>query len=247
MFRKSKAQGEARLPNQVRVYAIGDIHGRFDLFRKLMRQIEEDHASRGEALVRVIVLGDFIDRGPDSAALAKSLQTIAATSPNFIVLKGNHEAAMVDGLDGDERAFQLWLENGGDAALASWGVPDWMIASQDFHELAFFARKVIPPEVLDWMRNLEISHRCGDYFFVHAGVRPGIPLAKQDMYDMLWIRDQFLQCEEWHGAMIVHGHSIDEAGPQLMRNRIGVDTGAYRTGMLTAIGLERDQHWVLGT
>jgi serine/threonine protein phosphatase 1 len=236
-----------RLPDRTRIYAIGDIHGRLDLFQKLVRMIEKDNALRPRAKVKMIVLGDFIDRGPDSAEVVHALQAIAAKTRNLVVLKGNHEQAMVGGLAGDFDALELWLAYGGAATLASWGVPEALIGMHDVRALLAAAEQKIPASVTNWMDRLPTTYRAGDYLFVHAGVRPGVPLDRQEAKDLLWIRGSFLESGEDHGAMIVHGHSIREEGADFQSNRIGIDTGAYRTGVLTALGIEADRCWTLST
>lgn len=247
MLLQSRSGERPRLPDQTRVYAIGDVHGRLDLLRKLVRMIEQDNALRARARVKLVVLGDFIDRGPDSAEVVRALLAIAAKTRNLIVLKGNHEQAMVGGLAGDFDALEMWLAYGGEATLTSWGVRESLIGMHDVRALLADAEQRIPASVTNWMSRLPVTYRAGDYLFVHAGVRPGVPLDRQDPKDLLWIRNDFLESTEDHGAMIVHGHSIREDGPDFQLNRIGIDTGAYRTGTLTALALEADRCWTLST
>jgi len=226
-----------------RIYAIGDIHGRLDLLRALLIAIEIDASARAPMPTRVVILGDFIDRGPDSM----KLMTIFAgmKSSRVVVLKGNHEAALVDALRGDHDAMDLWMAYGGDATLRSFGVTETEIDPDDSRALIELARKIIPRNLVEWLERLPVFYRRGPYYFVHAGVRPGVPLERQSVDDQLWIRDEFTQSTNDYGAVIVHGHSINENGVIFRANRIGVDTGAYRTEVLSAVGLEADNQWAV--
>lgn len=229
-----------------RIYAIGDIHGRLDLLWQLMGQIEKDKAARGPARCRLVILGDFIDRGPDSARIATVLASQRAQS-GVIVIKGNHEACMADGLAGDRGALHLWIEHGGDATLRSFGASDDDIYPADSRLLLGTVRRIVPKSIAKWITQLPTTYRAGQYLFVHAGIRPGVSLDRQVENDLLWIRDEFIQSTEDHGVTVVHGHTISEAGVCLTSNRIGVDTGAWRTGRLSAVALEGEAQWVLDT
>ena len=239
-----RARFEALIPAGQRVYAVGDIHGRLDLFERLLGKIAADNARRPPADVELILLGDVIDRGPDSAALVDRLRAGVEGFDAVTVLRGNHEQAMLQGLAGDLGMFETWLGNGGTEALASWGVPGPILYGEDIPPLLDAAREIVPAGVLPWIAALPLSRHIGDYYFVHAGVRPGVPLAEQQESDQLWIRQGFLDSDEDHGAVIVHGHTI-KPRVQQRGNRIGIDTGAWRTGRLTALGLEGDRRWVL--
>lgn len=231
-----------------RVYAVGDIHGRLDLFQRLIAIIKRDHASRVPAPTRIILLGDLIDRGPDSATLVRWCRQLTDGTDRFVVLKGNHEAMMVGAIrDADFEVMEIWLQQGGDEALASWGVPRPLIAQGASVELLHAARRAVDADTLKWMAALPLTSRHEDHLFVHAGIRPGVPLKRQQELDLLWIRNDFLDSKEDHGCVVVHGHSVHESGPDVRRNRIGIDSGAYRTGRLTAIGLEDGQFWPLMT
>ncbi|WP_156678131.1 metallophosphoesterase family protein [Sphingomonas profundi] len=235
------------VPAGERIYAIGDIHGRIDLFQALLDQIRRDNEARDPATVRLILLGDIIDRGPASAELVARCRALSERSDRFVVLKGNHEAMMVDALGGNLHALALWLRNGGDAALASWGVDAALIAEGPPHKCIADARAHVPAATIAWLRALPTTLRIGDYLFVHAGIRPGVPLADQTEPDLLWIRREFLDSGADHGLVVVHGHSISARGPELRANRIGIDTGAYRTGSLTALMLEGSDRLLLST
>lgn len=228
-----------------RLYAIGDIHGRLDLLERLMAEIRKDSARRAPAAATIIVLGDIIDRGPQSAEIVRRLRRYTEASDRFIVLRGNHEEMMLQSLSGDLRALQAWMRFGGDETLRSWGVPVDALAAGLPSEMAAAAARAVSPAELDWLAARPLSYRAGDYLFVHAGVRPGVALAEQDPSDLLWISHDFTDSDADHGAVIVHGHTIEDEGPVLRPNRIGLDTGAYRSGRLTALGLEGDHQWTL--
>lgn len=236
-----------RIPDHERIYAIGDIHGRLDLFERLVALIREDNDTRGAANVRLILLGDIVDRGPASAALIERCRAFAGRSERFVLLKGNHEAMMVHAVRGNYSALALWLRSGGDATLRSWGVPDDLVRDAPFPELLDGVRQRISADVLAWLDALPLTQRVGDYLFVHAGIRPGVALAKQTAEDMMWIRHEFLENDDDHSVVVVHGHSISEEGVVIQPNRIGIDTGGYRTGVLTALALEGEQRWTLAT
>ncbi len=239
--RKAVTQG---LPGE-RIYAIGDIHGRLDLLEDLLARIHRDTAARPPLPTRCIVLGDFIDRGPQSCEVMARL--VGLDGPGCLVLKGNHEAALLDTLRGDHDAAELWARFGGVATLASFGVPAADIDPDDSSQLIALARRAIPAPLAEWLARRPLSLRAGGYFFAHAGVRPGTALTRQVEADLLWIREDFTDSDAAHGAVVVHGHSIREAGVEIRANRIGLDTGAYRTGRLSAVGLEGDEVWTLAT
>ena len=236
-----------RVARGERIYAIGDIHGRADLFSALLARIRQDNASRPRAQTRIVVLGDVVDRGPDSAALVTRLMRYTHANRRFIVLKGNHEQVMLAALSGDLTAAQAWLNYGGVATLRSWGVPEDVLADAPLHILMGQARQVVSPMVRSWISRLRLHLRSGEVLFVHAGVRPGVPLRKQNPVDFMWIRQDFLEDQSPSDFLVVHGHTICEQGPDVGAYRIGIDTGAYRTGRLTALGLEADDVWSLAT
>lgn len=227
-----------RVPDGVRVYAIGDLHGRLDLFEAMVARIDADRAGWA-GRVEVVLLGDYVDRGADSAGL---LDRLAAPLPDWArwtLLRGNHEQAMLDAIDGigGDRALQLWLDNGGREAVKSYGVPALIAYGSDLPLLIKRLRGRVPARHVALLRGLPLTHRIGDYLFVHAGIRPGVPIEAQEERDLLWIRGEFLDCRDDHGCLVVHGHSITPQ-PDERANRIGIDTGAYATGRLTALVLE---------
>ncbi len=229
-----------------RIYAIGDIHGRFDLLQQLLDKIE-DH-SRTLPPTRslyVIFIGDLVDRGPQSAEVLAMLYDLQQKTDHVIVLLGNHEEAMLQALDGDMDALRGWLAVGGKQTLKSFGIAP-LRRDEDARAYLLRARGAIPREWLAWLRGLPLSVQSGDYYFVHAGIRPGVSLNRQTRNDMLWIREDFLDDVRDHGAIVVHGHSIAPE-TDIRSNRICIDTGAYRTGMLSALYLEGDKREVLFT
>lgn len=230
-----------------RVYAIGDIHGRADLFANLLSQIEEDNAHRGSASTRLVLLGDVVDRGPASAELISRLMRYTRLTDRIVVLQGNHEMVMEAVLTGSFDALHDWLEMGGAATLRSFGLDIELLRTKGPVAIRHAARKSVSKDVLAWIRRLPLTFRSGDVLFVHAGIRPGVDLSRQLPEDLLWIGDEFTQSELAHPVLVVHGHTIVENGPQVRSNRIGLDTGAYRTGRLTAAGFEGDDIWFLST
>jgi serine/threonine protein phosphatase 1 len=243
MFRLRSQQSEPQ-----RIYAIGDLHGRLDLFRRMISIIKRDHAERSPVPTCIVLLGDLIDRGPNSAELVHWCRELTETNKRFVVLKGNHEAMMVRALrEGDFGVFGLWLEQGGDETLASWGVPRTLIEQGASLDLLKVARIAVTSATLEWMSALPLWARHQHFLFVHAGIRPGLKLKAQSEADLLTIRDDFIRSKMDHGQIVVHGHSIHEAGPDIQLNRIGIDSGAFRTGILTGIGIENGEVWPLMT
>jgi serine/threonine protein phosphatase 1 len=227
-----------RVPDGVRAYAIGDIHGRLDLFETMVARIAAD-CTGWPGDVEVVLLGDYVDRGPDSAAMLDRLAGSLPGWARWTLLKGNHEQAMLDAIEGigGARILQLWLDNGGRETVRSYGVPAPVAYGGDLDAIAAALRAAVPARHVELLRGLRLSHRIGDYLFVHAGIRPGVPLEAQDERDLLWIRDEFLECRDEHGCVVVHGHSITPVVDE-RDNRIGIDTGAFATGRLTAAVLE---------
>lgn len=226
------------------VYAIGDIHGCYDLMKALLAQIANDFAARAAGRRPILIfLGDYVDRGPDSAKVIEALLWLTRR-PDLDVrlLKGNHEQAMLGFLD-DPSTGPPWLRFGGAETLASYGV---LTPEADEGE-AGLARardellERMPASHLKLLQDLELMLQVGDYAFVHAGVRPRTALAGQDEQDLLWIRKPFLEARGPFEKVIVHGHTWISDRPQVFDHRIGVDTGAFATGALTALRLEDHQ------
>lgn len=220
------------MPRGRRAYVVGDVHGCMDKLRALHALIASDYATRpGKASV-IVYLGDYIDQGPDSAGVVGLLASVpSATGLPAITLLGDHERMLLDALDGDRAAATDWLWAGGKAALASWGL------DPELPREAWAAG--FPPSHLAWLRGLRLRHREGDYLFVHAGVRPGVPIENQSRDDLVTMRQPFLSTEQALGAIVVHGHSSSPA-VHIGANRIGLDTGAGIGGRLTCAVLEDD-------
>lgn len=227
------------VPEGSRVYAVGDIHGRADLLARLLVRIAKDAEQAAAVDRRVLVfLGDYVDRGPDSARVLDILLEGIPLGFEAVFLMGNHEQFMLDFLDKGLMG-ESWLSNGGRATFSSYGLDavGFLLGTATLSDLRAELQETLPASHRAFLDGLRLSHREGDYFFVHAGVRPGVPLESQDPFDLLWIRGSFLASREDFGAVVVHGHSI-EPEPEVRANRIGIDTGAYQSGRLTCLVLE---------
>ncbi len=235
LFRRTTESSPThRVPASTRVYAVGDIHGQLDLLRRIRDLISDDAtAARRERNV-VVYVGDYIDRGPNSRGVIELLLNQPLPGFEEIHLKGNHESFMLEFLDHPDIVEQ-WYLNGGDSTLASYGVEH--AAMTEGTALRDQLRRKLPVEHLAFLRSLAMYHVEGDYLFVHAGIRPGRPVERQEPHDLLWIRGEFLSSDADHGCCVVHGHSISSE-PEVRRNRIGIDTGAYHTGRLTSLVLD---------
>lgn len=230
-----------------RVYAIGDVHGRLDLFRELTARVIDDSRARGAAdHLEIVLLGDLVDRGPDSAGVVDLVQRLCADWPIFTCLMGNHEEVFLMALSGDMGALRFFKKIGGRETLLSYGVPADLIDGDDDEALFERMMQCVPQSHYDFIAGLPSSVQAGDYLFVHAGIRPGVAIEDQDPRDMHWIRDEFLKSTAAHPRCIVHGHSITQFVDE-HSHRIGIDTGAYATSRLTAIGLEGTRRWYLST
>lgn len=235
--RKTQPQPSS-VPDGSRIYAVGDIHGRLDLLDAIHGRILRDILDfQGNRQV-VVYLGDYVDRGLESREVLDRL--LDAPLPGFetVYLKGNHEQTLLDFLD-DSRVALDWMNYGGDATLYSYGAglegprshPATLMRLQEKF------RENLPQRHLEFFQNLALAHEEGDYLFVHAGVRPGVPFDAQTESDLLWIRDEFLDSSVNFGKVIVHGHTITRV-PEVKKNRIGIDTGAFASGVLTCLVLE---------
>jgi serine/threonine protein phosphatase 1 len=237
------------VPEGSAVYAIGDIHGRLDLMSRLLEQVRADAERHSEDLERrLIFLGDYVDRGPESRKVVEFLRRRPLPGFAHVFLLGNHEEAMLDFIDGRSDGL-AWLSYGGLETLMSYGVTLRSLpgTNESVEELREAARTAIPAEHVDFMRACVLSHCEGDYVFVHAGVRPGRPLALQDRQDLLWIRDDFLRAASpLPGQVVVHGHTICDM-PQDLGYRIDIDTGAFVSGRLTCLILRNHSRRFLDT
>ena len=237
----------ARVPDGTRVYAIGDIHGRADLLAALHQKIRADAAGAGTSRLVLVHLGDYVDRGPESRQVLDMLASQPLDGFETVNLKGNHEDFMLVFLDTGALGPE-WLMNGGSATLKSYdiGMFSLLFGDSGIERLRNRLAKALPPAHDGFLRGLTLYHQEGDYVFVHAGIRPGIPLEAQDEYDLMWIRHDFLQCDDDFGRIVVHGHSI-RPKPDEQANRIGIDTGAYQSNRLTCLVLEGDSRRFLST
>lgn len=230
------------IPLGERVYAVGDIHGRADLFEDLIHIIERDDAARGRAHTTVVLLGDLIDRGDDSAGVvARARQWAREREVEFV--QGNHEEMLLVARK-DADAMRGFLKFGGLETILSYGIDKDTLLSADAEEMQRLMNEVIPEEDFEFLDGFKKMVRMGDYVFVHAGVRPDTPLEHQLGRDCRWIREPFLSHRGDFGAFVVHGHTITPE-PDLRDNRIGIDTGAFLHGTLTAIGLQETERWFL--
>lgn len=225
------------------IYAIGDIHGRADLLREVCGRIDADIATAGQQRCVQVFLGDYIDRGPDSCSVISILEA-RRRSQEVVCLLGNHEACLLDFL-ADADMLSEWRQFGGLQTLTSYGLsPSANPDAGERKQLAAQLSQAMPVAHLDFLRSLPTSYALGRYFFAHAGIRPSVRLDRQREHDLLWIRDDFLLSEDDFGKIIVHGHTpVHE--PELLANRINVDTGAYVTGRLTCIKLQGPRRTLL--
>jgi len=233
-------------PRSHRSYAIGDIHGRLDLLQSLLRMIEDDVRSRRNASTSLVFLGDLIDRGPESAAVVELLRTYRPDFARTLFVMGNHEEVLLRVLDGDGALLRKWLTFGGAECARSYGADPESLKKMQPDDAILVLKRFIPDSHREFLRSFADTISFGSYLFVHAGIRPGTGLADQAQSDLRWIREPFLQDERDHGHVVVHGHTISET-VETYPNRIGIDTGAYRTGGLTAMGFEGSERWLLQT
>ena len=226
------------VPAGRRIYAVGDIHGRADLLSELFMRIDDDLQARPITDLIQVFLGDYIDRGPNSQQVI-DLLIARRRRRNVLFLKGNHEDCALRFLS-DPTVLSEWQKIGGVHTLLSYGVmPTRRGDPESQHKVWTALRQAMPDSHRRFIGGLVLSFTCGDFFFVHAGVDPGIPLQRQSQRDLLWIRDDFLLHEEDFGMMVVHGHTSIYK-PDIRSNRINIDTGAYATGKLTCLVLEGD-------
>jgi serine/threonine protein phosphatase 1 len=233
--------------DDTRIYAIGDIHGCRAELDRLLAMIDDDDAARGAAGATVLIfLGDLVDRGPDSAGVVERLLTLSRERPGTRFLKGNHEELFLHALSGAKDALRMFCRVGGKETVLSYGIDRAEYDSLDYPQLAERMAALVPPEHRAFLDGFEDMIVSGDYAFVHAGIRPDVPLDDQRDSDLRWIRESFLEYRGAHPKMIVHGHTIVSAVDR-RANRIGIDTGAYASGRLTALGIEGQATWILNT
>ncbi len=238
LYRRLRKKEKPRLPDGVRIYAISDIHGRADLLQSLFTVIDADLERSGPERAIQVFLGDYVDRGPGSRDVLDMLIRRSQTHET-VCLKGNHEAFLMEVLD-EPTKLEDWRHYGGLLTLMSYGVnPTMNPTTEQQVELIEALARAVPAEHREFLRRLETSFTCGDFYFVHAGVKPGVALAKQQEQDQLWIREEFLNSDERFEKYIVHGHTPVSA-PDIRPNRINIDTGAYATGNLTLLTIQGD-------
>jgi serine/threonine protein phosphatase 1 len=224
------------LPMGLRIYAVGDIHGRLDLLDELLSRIALDIAGRPTSRALYVFLGDYIDRGSSSREIIDRLIDLRKAK-ECVFLKGNHELIALKCLS-DRALFDQWMRLGGMETLVSYGVqPQALASARQIAELQVAFHNALPQAHLQFFRDLQSSFACGDFFFAHAGVRPNVELSRQKESDLLWIRDEFLTSSEDLGKIIVHGHT-PTLEVEVAPNRINIDTGAFATGRLTCLVIE---------
>lgn len=237
----------ACLPQGLRVYAIGDVHGRNDLLEQLLDQIAADDRDRGAADTHIVFLGDLMDRGPDSAGvIERAMKLSDAMGDHVHFLMGNHEEVYLAAATGEEKLVRFFCKIGGRETILSYDITPEEYNALDMEQLSARMPQLIPQRHVDFVAAFKDQIVMGDYAFVHAGVRPGVPIDQQKPKDLRWIREEFIIDEAPHDKLIVHGHTITDDVEECP-NRIGIDTGAYMSGMLTALCLEGNQRWYLKT
>ena len=241
-FRKDRPVPQDRQ----RAYAIGDIHGRLDLLDDILQRIEADDAKRPEAKTTIVFLGDLVDRGPQSAQVVERLRRYRPEFASTVFLMGNHEEVLLRIVGGETEVIGDWLKFGGAECVRSYGVDPADLQCRSPSDVPRILRQAIPKEHLKFLASFVDTASFGRYLFVHAGIRPGVSLSHQIPQDLRWIRQPFLENDSDHGRVVVHGHTISES-IEVKANRIGIDTGAYRTGILTALGVEGEERWFLQT
>ena len=229
-----------------RAYAVGDIHGRLDLLEDLLELIERDCASREARKTYLIFLGDLIDRGPDSKGVVERLRANPLPGMKPVYLMGNHEEVLLRILHGEEGILWNWLRFGGAECLESYGLDPAQFGQMREPEALQLIRQAIPDSHLRFLEGFADTFTFGDYVFVHAGLRPGVALEDQKRQDLRWIREPFLTDSGSFAQLVVHGHTIVDTVME-HGSRIAIDTGAYRSGTLTAIGIEDEERWYLAT
>ena len=241
-----KARKEPAGTPGYRAYVVGDVHGRLDLLEELLAKIHAELDQRPPAKALLVFVGDLIDRGPSSAQVLERLRTYRRPGVEPVFLLGNHEEVLLRILCGDAQLIAKWRWFGGAECLQSYGIDPNQLAGVGLDDALKMIQRAVPGDHVDFLESFADSCRFGDYLFVHAGVRPGVDLEQQTQADLRWIREPFLFDDTDHGFVVVHGHTISPEVQELP-NRIGIDTGAYRTGVLTALAIEGTSRWFLAT
>ncbi|HET9397299.1 MAG TPA: metallophosphoesterase family protein [Sphingomicrobium sp.] len=241
-FRNSAPAG----PRGQRAYAIGDVHGCLDLLESLLARIESEIAESPRRRTSIVFLGDLIDRGPASAQVIERLRTYRPAGAKAHFIMGNHEEVMLRVLAGETGLLSSWLKFGGVQTLNSYGLDVAKVAKLPPERMIAEIRQAVPTEHIVFLHSFADSISFGGYLFVHAGIRPGIDLAEQSQSDLRWIREPFLDDPSDHGFVVVHGHTITSE-VEVTPNRIGIDTGAFCTGTLTALAIDGRKRWLIRT
>jgi serine/threonine protein phosphatase 1 len=222
------------------------VHGRLDLLEDLLAKIHSELQHRPSRKTLLVFMGDLIDRGASSAQVLERLRTYRRPGIEPVFLLGNHEEVLLRILNGDTELITKWRWFGGAECLQSYGVDPERIAHASGEDALAIIRSAIPAAHIHFLESFVDSCRFGDYLFVHAGIRPGVELDQQSQSDLRWIREPFLLDASDHGFVVIHGHTISREVDE-RANRIGIDTGAYRTGVLTALAIEGNERWLLDT
>jgi len=229
-----------------RAYAVGDVHGRADLLDQLLEKIHDELRHRPAKKVLLVFVGDLIDRGPNSAQVVERLRTYRHPGVRTVFILGNHEEVLLRILGGDAELIAKWRMFGGSECLDSYGVDSAKLGTLSPEHALEVIREAIPKDHVDFLETFDDSCRFGDYLFVHAGIRPGVEIDQQRQSDLRWIREAFLFDDTDHGFVVVHGHTI-RPEVEVRANRIGIDTGAYRSGVLTAFAIDGSDSWFIDT
>jgi serine/threonine protein phosphatase 1 len=233
--RTAEAVPPASVPEGQRVYAVGDVHGRLDLLDALLDAIAADDARSAPAETTIVLLGDLVDRGQDSAGVIARARALKERGDTRI-LGGNHEEMFLRSFE-DLKTFRHFIRHGGRETVLSYGIDERVFAEANLEEAQQLMRDAVPQDDIDFLESFEDMVTIGDYLFVHAGIDPRVPLAEQNKRDLRWIREPFLSHSAPHELVVVHGHTITDE-PEDCGNRIGIDTGAFMSGRLTALRLE---------
>lgn len=246
LFDFGRTQVGPRGPRGCRSYVIGDVHGCLDQLDRLLERIEREIEGRQRARTSIVFLGDLIDRGPASAQVVERLRTYSPSAARTHFIMGNHEEVMLRVLAGETDLMSSWLRFGGAETLRSYGVEPRELAGLTSQRVVTRLNDAVPANHVAFLESFADSISFGGYLFVHAGIRPGIDLAEQSQSDLRWIREPFLGDSTDHGFVVVHGHTITN-DVEVTSNRIGIDTGAFCTGTLTALAIDGSERWLLQT
>lgn len=244
LFSKRKASQQEpasfSIAEDMLVYAIGDVHGCLLSMINLLEKIKDDRLAEETSQATIVFLGDLVDRGPNSKEVLDFLIKFKPPWADLVFLKGNHEEVMLQVLTGDISAMRSWFSFGGKACARNYGVDNFGQIDMNPDAIMVALQRSVPQQHLRFMEGFKDSWQCGDYLFVHAGIRPKVEIEKQTPHDMRWIRGKFLEYKKRHPVMVVHGHTVTEDGPEHHSNRIAIDTGAHKGRPLTAVCLKGD-------